>query len=328
MEAVMLYGSVLLDNSVSRPVGSVLTSSLGSGGFRLRKENCNFSSLCSFRSGVAAEFSSGPLSLEWHALRLRSAPPCAPSRRRINSLGQRAIITAQPAISDEKALLIEEEQKLLLKGKAAAIHKDLGCTCIFLVGMMGSGKTTVGKHVADALGYHFCDSDKFVEDSAGETVKQMFRDGREEEFRNAESEAIMQLSSRVRLVVATGGGAVVRPQNWGYLRQGITVWLDVPLEALAERVVAVGCDSRPLLGQVSPETAYHQALNCLENLFEEREDYYRNADASVCVKGLANVMNLDSVSHVTPTMLAVQVLEAIAVLIRSRKKSHDRMGNL
>jgi shikimate kinase len=74
----------------------------------------------------------------------------------------------------------------------------------------------------------------------------------------------------------------------GYLRQGITVWLDVPVEALAARVCAVGCESRPLLGQVSAESAYVQALTALENLFEERESYYKNADASVCVSGTKN----------------------------------------
>jgi shikimate kinase len=58
-------------------------------------------------------------------------------------------------------------------------------------------------------------SDKLVEDAAGGiTVQQMFREGNEEEFRNAESEVLMQLSALGRLVVATGGGAVVRPQNW------------------------------------------------------------------------------------------------------------------
>ncbi|CAM6128417.1 unnamed protein product [Calypogeia fissa] len=330
--------SLLISSSSVKSGGSFFTSTTNrhnGGGLKLKaKESCQIASVSSsnFRGGAAAEFTyCSPRSFEWQTLHLLSPPPSAPSRRRVNSVGQQTINTAQPAITDEKALLIEEEQKLLLKRKAAAIHNDLKGTSILLVGMMGSGKTTVGKRVAEALGYLFFDSDNVVEDTTGVAIKQMFKEGREEEFRNAESEVIMELSSRVRVVVSTGGGAVVRPQNWGYLRQGITVWLDVPLEALAARVVAVGCESRPLLGQVSPETAYEQALNCLENLFEEREGYYKNADASVCVAALAKMMGLESVSGVTPTMLAVQVLEEIAILIRNRKKRrerHDRLGNL
>ncbi|CAM6094399.1 unnamed protein product [Calypogeia fissa] len=284
------------------------------------------SSVCCLRAGEFSSFR--PPILEWHSLHLCS-PTSTPSRRRVIAFSQRAGPSAKCGIANEKETLIDEEQKVLLKKKADAIVRDLRGTCIFLVGMMGSGKTTVGKYIADALGYYFFDSDKLVEDAAGGiTVQQMFREGNEEEFRNAESEVLMQLSSMGRLVVATGGGAVVRPQNWGYLRHGITVWLDVPVDALARRVVAVGCESRPLLGQVSPETAYHQALNCLENLFEQRVDYYKHADTCVSVAGLATRTGLDDIGAVTPSMLAAQVLDEIAVLIRKRRKyPGDHPGN-
>ncbi|RWV93547.1 hypothetical protein GW17_00043995 [Ensete ventricosum] len=65
------------------------------------------------------------------------------------------------------------------------------------------------------------------------------------------SKVLKDLSSMHRLVVATGGGAVIRPINWKYMKQGLTVWLDVPLEALARRIAAVGTASRPLLHQES-----------------------------------------------------------------------------
>lgn len=83
----MHCGSVLLDYSSSKSVGLV-TSNRNSGSLiSLKKENCHFSSVCSFRGAAAAEFSFGPPRLEWHTLHLYSPPPTAPSRRRINSLG-------------------------------------------------------------------------------------------------------------------------------------------------------------------------------------------------------------------------------------------------
>lgn len=293
------------------------------GALRLKENKC---SSCSFVWFRRSESSFRSPVLEWRPLQSLSPRPAA-SRLRTNSLSQHTVNSAKCAISNEKSERLEEDHKLLLKKNAKLIGTDLRGTCIFLVGMMGSGKTTVGKYIADALGYYFFDSDKLVEDAAGGvTVQQMFREGNEDEFRNAETEVLMQLSSLGRLVVATGGGAVVRPQNWGYLRHGITVWLDVPVEALARRVVAVGCESRPLLGQVSPETAYHQAFNCLESLFVERVGYYKNADAQVSVAGLATIMGLEDVSGVTPAMIAAQVLEEISLLIRQSNKYRNYQG--
>ncbi|KAJ4957470.1 hypothetical protein NE237_024581 [Protea cynaroides] len=70
-------------------------------------------------------------------------------------------------------------------------------------------------------------------------------------FRDNESKALRKLSLMRQLVVATGGGVVIRPINWKYMKQGITVWLDVPLEASARRIAAVGTDSHPLLHEES-----------------------------------------------------------------------------
>ncbi|XP_057813839.1 shikimate kinase 3, chloroplastic isoform X2 [Cryptomeria japonica] len=177
-----------------------------------------------------------------------------------------------------------DEEALILKKKAEVLIPALKGRCIFLVGMMGSGKTTVGKIISESLGYYFFDSDRLVEEAAGgASVAQIFKDRNEQGFRDSESEVLKQLSTMYRLVVATGGGAVVRPQNWGYMKQGITVWLDVPLEALAERVVAVGTHSRPLLGQSSGD-CYSEALTRLTKLYEDRAEAYGNSDVKVSLQ--------------------------------------------
>ncbi|KAJ4701127.1 Shikimate kinase, chloroplastic [Melia azedarach] len=96
------------------------------------------------------------------------------------------------------------------------------------------------------------------------------------------SEALHKLSLIPRQVVATGGGTVVRPINCRYMRHGISVFLDAPLDALARRIAAVGTDSRPLLEYDSGEgDAYSKAFMGLLPLSKKRDQAYANADATV-----------------------------------------------
>lgn len=206
----------------------------------------------------------------------------------------------------------------ILKSKAEEVSLGLNGKSIYLVGMMGSGKTTVGKILSEALGYYFFDSDKLIEESAGGTpVAQIFKEKNEEYFRDSESKVLSELSSMHRLVVATGGGAVVRPQNWRYLNQGVTIWLDVPLEALAKRVTAVGTESRPLLGQASVDP-YSQAFARLTELIERRGEAYANSDVKVSLQKIAAELGIDDVSALTPTTIATEVLQEIGNFFRCK----------
>lgn len=219
-----------------------------------------------------------------------------------------------------------DEEALVLKKKADVLVPELKGRCIFLVGMMGSGKTTVGKIISESLGYYFFDSDRLVEEAAGgASVAQIFKDHNEQGFRDSESEVLKQLSTMYRLVVATGGGAVVRPQNWGYMKQGITVWLDVPLEALAERVVAVGTHSRPLLGQ-SSGNGYSEALTRLTKLYEDRAEAYGNSDVKVSLQKIALEHGHEDVSPLTPTIIAIEVLKEIGKFMSYRKLMNAAAG--
>jgi shikimate kinase len=90
------------------------------------------------------------------------------------------------------------------------------------------------------------------------------------------------------------------------------VWLNVPLDALAKRVTAVGTESRPLL---PPDAAQHQAFARLSKLLEQRGAAYSHADATVSIQVLAEELGIEDYSEITPTMIALQVLEEIDKLL-------------
>jgi shikimate kinase len=108
-------------------------------------------------------------------------------------------------------------------------------TNLFLIGMMGAGKSTVGRHLAQALGYTFFDTDDLLTTLTGQTVTELFAQG-EANFRQLETEVLAQLAPHTRLVVATGGGIVTMPHNWAHLHTGVVVWLDVPAPLLWARI--------------------------------------------------------------------------------------------
>ncbi|RDX66168.1 Shikimate kinase, chloroplastic, partial [Mucuna pruriens] len=202
--------------------------------------------------------------------------------------------------------------------KSQEIEPYLSGRCIYLVGMMGSGKTTVGKIMSEVLSYSFFDSDALVEEEVdGTPIADIFKQYGEPFFRNKETEVLRKLSMMHRHVISTGGGAVVRPINWKYMYQGISVWLDVPVEALAQRITAVGTDSRPLLHYEEGD-AYTKTFMRLSALFEERSEAYANATTRVSLenfceapKDVAAKLGLRDVSDLSPTAIAMEALEQI-----------------
>ncbi len=139
---------------------------------------------------------------------------------------------------------------------------------------MGSGKTTVGQHLAAHLDYRFFDTDTVVEQVAKQPIRELFAQSGEAEFRTLESQVLAELSAYTRLAIATGGGIVLKRKNWSYLRHGIIVWLDVPVEQLQRRLQAD--TTRPLLQEADP-------LTTLQALLAQRESLYAQADVHVCV---------------------------------------------
>jgi len=108
---------------------------------------------------------------------------------------------------------------------------------IYLIGFMGAGKSTVGRMLAARLGWDFEDTDALVERAQGCSVEEIFRTVGEGRFREAEWAALCSLEGRKRLVVATGGGLFLGVAQRAFLRgQGVSFWLDAPLELVAGRV--------------------------------------------------------------------------------------------
>ncbi|MEW6473292.1 MAG: shikimate kinase [Actinomycetota bacterium] len=148
---------------------------------------------------------------------------------------------------------------------------------LVLIGMMGVGKSSVGRRVALRLGRQFLDTDKMVEEEAGCTVADIFTTEGEAAFRALEAAAVRRaLESDPYAVIAFGGGAVLDPTNSGLARQlALVVWLQAPARELARRVSASmrrsGGTARPLLAQGRPPE------QVLDEIARRREDAYRAA---------------------------------------------------
>ena len=143
---------------------------------------------------------------------------------------------------------------------------------LYLIGMMGAGKTTIGKLLAARLGYRFFDTDTVVEQAAGQSIAEIFADSGEASFRQLETQVLAELCAYKKLTIATGGGIVLQRQNWSYLRHGVVLWLDVPLEELHQRLESD--TTRPLL-----QTADLAAR--LQSILEQRRSLYVQADVRV-----------------------------------------------
>jgi len=139
---------------------------------------------------------------------------------------------------------------------------------IFLVGPMGAGKTTVGRRLAEARGLDFVDSDQEIEARTGVDVAYIFEKEGEEGFRRREKAMIAELSARSQLVLATGGGAVLDPENRQALSsRGMVVYLHASIEQQVARTARA--DNRPLLQNTTDRR------EVLERLFAMRDPLYR-----------------------------------------------------
>ncbi len=118
-------------------------------------------------------------------------------------------------------------------------------TSIYLIGMMGAGKTTIGQLLAASLNYGYFDTDGLIEQATQQPVSQIFAESGEAIFRELETRTLEALAPMLRCTIATGGGIVLKPENWGYLRNGVIVWLDVPIAVLQARLESD--TTRPLL---------------------------------------------------------------------------------
>jgi shikimate kinase len=171
---------------------------------------------------------------------------------------------------------------------------------VFLIGMMGSGKTTVGQALAEALGYRFFDADYLLEQITQRSISDIFAADGEAVFRDWESQILGELSACTRSVIATGGGVVLRPANWGSLRHGVIVWLEAPLDLLVERLQAD--QTRPLL-QVS------ELSGRLSQLLQERQHLYAEADLRILIT-----------AEESPQSIALKIMAQLPTVLKSPRQ--------
>lgn len=142
---------------------------------------------------------------------------------------------------------------------------------IVLIGLMGSGKSAVGRLVAQNLGFDFVDTDQLVASSAGKTIPDIFAAEGEAGFRRRESAALNSLMGRQRHVIATGGGIVTRPENLPLLKQlGFVVWLNADAETLRRRTSR--SHDRPLLRTEDPAAKLRELFAARAPLYEHASD--------------------------------------------------------
>lgn len=141
---------------------------------------------------------------------------------------------------------------------------------VWLVGMMGSGKSVVAHHLAEILDVAMIDLDSFVAEAAGSTVAEIWQEGGEDVFRLLEQRAVEEVADLAEAVVATGGGVVLLPDNVEVMRHsGPVVWLEATPETLSMRITDT--DSRPLLAG-EPDT-----IDRLADILDERLLLYSSA---------------------------------------------------
>ena len=177
----------------------------------------------------------------------------------------------------------------------SSLKQRLGGRSLYLVGMMGSGKTSTGRPLAEQLGYGFVDADAVIEQAAGCSIPEIFERDGEAGFRALESQVLNAISQRHSLVVATGGGVVTQQENWGLLHSGIVIWLDVVPGQLMQRLKA---DStvRPLLQTDDPDAALNALLN-------QRRPLYAEADLTVVIDQETPDAVADGILQLLPSLL-------------------------
>jgi shikimate kinase len=144
-----------------------------------------------------------------------------------------------------------------------------GASTVYLIGMMGSGKTATGKALADLLNYTFVDLDAEIQAKEGRAISEIFAGSGEPYFRDVESAALESFSKKKEQVIATGGGLVLREKNVKLMRKtGEVVLLKASAESLWQRVQY--SKDRPLLNKPDP-------FNTLRQILSDREIFYEKA---------------------------------------------------
>jgi len=170
---------------------------------------------------------------------------------------------------------------------AAGIKRRLGARSLVMVGLMGCGKSSVGRRLAQRLDLAFIDADDEIERSAQKTIPEIFADHGEAYFRDGERRVIRRILQNGPQVLATGGGAYINPETRAAIRSaGIAIWLKAELPILMRRVLKR--DNRPLLKVDDPEAV-------MRGLIEARYPIYAEADLVVESRDVPHEVIVDEI---------------------------------
>jgi shikimate kinase len=187
------------------------------------------------------------------------------------------------------------------------IRASLDNRAIVLVGLMGAGKTSIGRRLASKLGIGFIDADHEIEKAAGKTIPEIFADHGEAYFREGERRVIARLLENGAQVLATGGGAFINEETRARISaRSVSVWLRADLPLLMKRVLKR--DNRPLLKQDDPESV-------MRRLIETRYPVY--AEANVIVESR-------DVQH---AQMVNEVVKALAEWLHTEKSADNSAAN-
>jgi shikimate kinase len=184
------------------------------------------------------------------------------------------------------------------QARAEQLVERLAGRPLVLVGMMGAGKTTVGRRLANRLNRHFLDSDEEIEKAAQMSVPEIFEQRGEPEFRAGETRVIARVLKEPGVVLATGGGAFVNAETRALVKaEAVSVWLKAEVDILFERVSRRS--NRPLLKTANPRAT-------LEKLIEDRYPIYAEADVTVISRDVPQDVVADHVIDAVLAFLAPQ----------------------
>ena len=156
------------------------------------------------------------------------------------------------------------------------LREKLGGRNIFLIGMMGSGKRQTGPVLAKMINYAFVDTDDVIEKASKQSISSIFEKDGEKVFRDIEKKVLKEISQHHSLVIATGGGLVTLPENWGILHQGIVIWLDLDLRRSIKRLESDQKRRPLLLGDNLAEN--------FSQIYESRKPIYLESDLRIEVE--------------------------------------------
>ena len=184
---------------------------------------------------------------------------------------------------------------MAVQSNQQTLKEKLGGRNIFLIGMMGCGKSQTGPNLAKIINYAFIDIDDVIEKAAKKSISYIFEKEGEKAFRDLEKQVLKEISQHHSLVIATGGGLVTLPENWGILHQGIVIWLDLDLKRSIKRLES-DKKKRPLL-------IGDDLVENFSQIYESRKPMYLESDLRIEVEDQSPYEVATMISECLPSIL-------------------------